>query len=69
MSFFSSPIFYSLAIFILSLTNLAMIYAFHQLQKAVDVLSQVIISERGIVKMLIDTESLKMATPSNQTCQ
>jgi len=66
---FDSPFMFSLAMLLLSITNLFLIFSFHRLLKGVDVLRLCIQSERGVVQMLIDSDSLKLATPSNQTCQ
>jgi hypothetical protein len=69
LKFFDSPFMFSLAMLLLSISNLALIYAFHRLVKSIDVLRLCIISDRKIVQLLMDSDSLKLATPSNKTCQ
>jgi hypothetical protein len=56
-------------LFLLSITNLAMIFAYGRLQKCVHNMQLSMISERSIMQMLLDSESIRIATPGNKTCQ
>ena len=59
----------SLAMIIFSASNVLLAFAVRRLEKATQTMHMTMCAERGIVQMLIDSKSLTIATPSNQTCQ
>jgi len=69
LNLFSSPTMFSVALLLLSISNLFMIYAFGRMLKTIDVLRMCIISERNIGQMIIDKVSLEYATPTTKICQ
>lgn len=64
------PIFTTtLPIIMFSVTNVFLAYAVRRLEKSVSIMHMSMISERSTMQMLIDSESIRIVTPSNQKCQ
>lgn len=70
MSFFTYPGMHSLVLLFLSISNLALIFAFHKLCKVIEYLNMYVMAERGVMQMLIDSIEIKQrSVEKDQTCQ
>lgn len=65
-----NPIFtISIPLIAFSITNVFLAWRVRNLQESIEIMHMQLASERGLVKMLIDNNSIKISSSSTQACQ